>query len=301
MEVAPALLVALEDLGRLLEQAHGLEQQVIEVEGLGFPQPLLVARREARDRAVAVVDRVLGEERRVEHLVLRTADRAEHDRRAELAGQRHVLLAEDLLHQRLLVVGVVDDEPAIDADRLAVLAKHAGAQRMEGARLDVPAGLADEADDPLAQLRGRAVRERDREDLPGRHVLHADEVRDPVGEDARLARAGAGQDQQRPFGGRDRPRLLRVEAVDDLLGPALAGRRSVGLLGGPDRRIRRRRGLVPGTRGVTQPLGLLGGCRRALGDVVELGADGRRGVVERARGLPPSGGGTHRPIVGGGP
>ena len=58
--------------------------------------------------------------------------------------ERQVLLLEDLLHQRLLVVGVVDDEAAADADRLAVLAQDARAERMEGARLDVAAGLADQ-------------------------------------------------------------------------------------------------------------------------------------------------------------
>ena len=94
--------------GASLEQPDGLEQQVVEVERVGRPQALLVARREAGDRPLAVVDGVLGEERRVEHLVLGPADRAEHRARPELAGQRQVLLAQDLLHQRLLVVGVVD-------------------------------------------------------------------------------------------------------------------------------------------------------------------------------------------------
>ena len=95
------------------------------------------------------------EERRVEHLVLRPADRAEDGARPELAGQRQVLLAEELLHQALLVLGVVDDEPAADPDRLAVAAEDAGAERVEGPGLDVAAGLADEADDPLAELARR--------------------------------------------------------------------------------------------------------------------------------------------------
>ena len=191
MEVAPALLVLREDVGRLLEQPDGLEQQVVEVERVRLAQALLVARREAGDRPLAVVRGVLGEERRVEHLVLRPADRAEDRARAELAGQRQVLLAEDLLHQRLLVVGVVDDEPAVDPDRLAVGAQDARAERVERAGLDVAPALADEADDPLAQLGGGAVRERDREDPPRGDVLDADEVGDPVGEHAGLARAGA--------------------------------------------------------------------------------------------------------------
>ena len=80
-------------------------------------------------------------------------------------------LAQDLLHQRLLVVRVVDDEAAADADGLAVLAQDPGAQGVERAGLDVAAALADEADDPLAELGGRLVRERDREDPPRRDAL----------------------------------------------------------------------------------------------------------------------------------
>jgi hypothetical protein len=110
-----------------------------------------------------VVGRVLGEERGVEHLVLGPADRAEDDARPELAGQRHVLLAEDLLHQRLLVVRVVDDEPASDADRLAVRAR-TRAHSAWNVPADVATTLADEADDPLPELGGGLVRERDRED-----------------------------------------------------------------------------------------------------------------------------------------
>ena len=92
--------------------------------------------------------------------------------------------------------------------------------------------LADEADDPLAQLGGGPVRERDREDPPRRDALDADEVRDPVGEDPRLARAGAGQDQQRPLGRRDRAGLLGVEGADDLLGSLLPSRLDGGGVGG---------------------------------------------------------------------
>ena len=155
VEVAPAILVAGEDVGRLVEEADGLEQEIVEVERADLLEPLDVPLREPRDHLLVVVDRVLGEERRVEHLVLRPADRAQDGRRPELAGQRHVLLAEDRLHQRLLVVGVVDDEPAADPDCLAVAPEDAGAQRVERARLDVPTGLADEGDDPLAQLARR--------------------------------------------------------------------------------------------------------------------------------------------------
>ena len=121
-----------------------------------------------------------------------------------LPGRGHVLVAEDLLHQLLLVVGVVDDEAAVDPDRFAVAAQHPGAQRVERARLHVAAGVADEADDPLAQLGRGPVGERHRKDLPRPDALDADRGRRPVGEDPRLAAAGAGEDQERALGRLDR-------------------------------------------------------------------------------------------------
>ena len=217
VQVAPLLLVLGEDVGRLLEQPDGLEQEVVEVERVRLAQPLLVARREPGDGPLAVVGGVLGEEGRVEHLVLGPADRAEHRARAELAGERHVLLAEDLLHQRLLVVRVVDDEPPADADGLAVGAEHARGERMERAGHHVPPALADQADDPFAQLRRGPVGEGHREDPPRGDVLDADQVGDAVGQDAGLARSRTGEDQQRTLRRRHRARLFRVERPDDLL------------------------------------------------------------------------------------
>ena len=121
-----------------------------------------------------------------------------------------------------LVVRVVDREPRVDADGRAVAPQHPGAQRVEGAHGHVAAWLADEAQDPLAHLGRGLVGERHGEDLPRPHALDADQVRDAVREHARLARAGAGEDEQRPLGRRDGARLLGVEAADDACGE-LAG------------------------------------------------------------------------------
>ena len=57
VEVVPAILVAGQDVGRLLEQADRLEQEVVEVERAGRLEALLVARREPGDRALPVVRR----------------------------------------------------------------------------------------------------------------------------------------------------------------------------------------------------------------------------------------------------
>ena len=88
---------------------------------------------------------------------------------------------------------------------------------MEGAHGDLPTRLPHETQDPLPHLVGGLVGERDREDLPRPHALDAHQVGDAVREHPRLARSGAGQDEQRPLGGGDRACLLRVEPADDTL------------------------------------------------------------------------------------
>ena len=60
------------------------------------------------------------------------------------------------------------------------------------------------------------VRERHRENLVGLGVAIADEIRDSAGDDAGLARPGAGEDQQRPLGMKDRGALFGVERVEEL-------------------------------------------------------------------------------------
>ncbi len=49
----------------------------------------------------------------------------------------------------------------------------------------------------------------------GLHALDADQVRDAVSQHARLARARAGQDQQRPIGRRDGASLLGIQSRHD--------------------------------------------------------------------------------------
>ena len=122
VEVAPAALIALQHGGRLVEEPHGLEQEVVEVERGGRAQPGLVAPIQPGDLAFPMRMRVLGQKVGVDHLVLRARDRAQDGARFVLAGDRQVVLAQDLLHERLLVVHVVDDEMRIDTDGRAVTA-----------------------------------------------------------------------------------------------------------------------------------------------------------------------------------
>ena len=69
--------------------------------------------------------------------------------------------------------------------------------------------------DALAHLAGGFVGERDREHLVRRRMAVADEVRDAVRDDARLPRARARQNQQRPIDAEHRFTLFRIEIFEE--------------------------------------------------------------------------------------
>jgi len=79
--------------------------------------------------------------------------------------------------------------------------------------------------DAVAHLLRRLVGEGDREDLVRLRAARQHQVRDPVGEHARLARPRAGQDQERTVAVLDGLPLGRVQAGEE-------GLDAVGGLGG---------------------------------------------------------------------
>ena len=70
--------------------------------------------------------------------------------------------------------------------------------------------------DPGLHLAGGLVGEGDRQDAVGTHAQGVDQVGDAVGEDAGLARAGAGQHQRRARRGSHRLALGGVESGEDV-------------------------------------------------------------------------------------
>ena len=66
-------------------------------------------------------------------------------------------------------------------------------------------------------LAGGLVGEGDGENGVRRDALFADQPRDAAGDDAGFARAGAGKDQQRAFGGLNGGALFGVQIVDERL------------------------------------------------------------------------------------
>ena len=163
-------------------------------------------------------------------------------------------------------------------------------------------GFADEAYDSFTELRRRPVGEGHREDPPGGHALHPDQIRDTMGENARLAGAGAGQDEHRPFDRRDGARLFRVQPLDDLAFP----RR--GRLDSPSFRVgihgRRRVGRSGRVISLVEPRRFGGrGCVSNLAEVASGSLLGELRSIARAP-LPAAVGtrfrigGTHASIVG---
>ena len=218
VEVAPALLVLGQDVGRLVEQPDGLEQEVVEVErvrpcaaapGSGSP----AGRSCARGGSPRSRDRKVGSS--ISFLARLMAPRTALGRNSPVSGMsssRRICFISDLL-----VVGVVDDEAAVRSRS----PRHRPAARARASEWNVPATTSRPPSPTRLMIRSRSsdggpVGEGDRQDPPRGDVLDADQVGDPMGEDAGLARSGAGQDQQRTLGRRHGACLLGVQRPDDL-------------------------------------------------------------------------------------
>ena len=216
-DVAERLAPALERLGETLEDLHREHEQVVEVDGVRGVEAALV-------QLVRLRDRLIPERRDARRVLLRRDElvlRA-RDLRVDAARREALRVLPELLEARLdeahLVLVVVDREGRAVAEPLGLAAQHPAAGRVEGEDPDRARRLPEHPLEALAHLPRRLVRERDREDLVRLHAARADEVRDAVGEDARLPRAGTGDDEERALGREDRLALGLVEVGEVALG-----------------------------------------------------------------------------------
>ena len=209
-DVAEGLAPALERLGEALEDLHREHEQVVEVDGVRGVQAPLV-------ELVRLGDRLIPERRdarRVllgrDELVLRARDLCVDASWREPLGVLAELL-EARLHEADLILVVVDRERRAIAEPLRFAAEHPAAGCVEREDPDGACRLSEHPLEALAHLPRRLVRERDREDLVRLHTACPDEMRDPVRQNARLAGARAGDDEQRPLGCEDSLTLRLVE------------------------------------------------------------------------------------------
>ncbi len=221
-----------ERIGEPLEDLDDEHEHVVEVDGVGSRQLALVE--------LVHLGHGLVVERRNSARVLVGADELVlriRDLRVDAARREALGVAAELLQARLddahLVCLVVDRESRPVADPLGLAAKHAPARRVEGEDPDRAGGAAEHALEPLPHLARRLVRERDREDLVRPHAVRPDQVRDTVREHAGLARAGAGDDEERPVDVEHGVALCRIEALEE---PVVVG----------GRRSNRHRSMLPG-------------------------------------------------------
>ena len=211
-DVLEPALVLLQDLGVLAEQLDDLHQQVVEVHRPGRLQARLVL---DVDLAVLALERVGGLGHRLlraDQLVLPQADPVVNASwREPLRVEAQV--TDDVAGEALGVGGVVDAEVARVAERLGLGPQDAhagGVERAHPHRLD---DRPDQRLDAVAHLLGGLVGERDRQDRRRRRAV-VDEVGDAVGEHPGLARAGAGDHQQRAAAVHDGVELIGVECVE---------------------------------------------------------------------------------------
>ena len=176
-------LIVLADVGVLLQEPHGVVQQVVEVHRPGGEEPRGVALVYLAELALPGVGALAvfgGVLLGAHEPVARAVDDGEHAARGiDLLVE--VELAQHGLHDRELVGAVVDGEAPGVAEPVRVAAQYAHAGRVEGAGPDVLRGGAEHGLEAALELVGGLIREGDGEYAPGLHGLER-------GEAARLVR-----------------------------------------------------------------------------------------------------------------
>ena len=205
--------VVLRDVGKRLQQVDRRHDEVVEVQRVALTQTLLVERVALGVRLLDEVRGPTGERLLVDELVLEVADVGGDAARRE-ALRVEVEVADDQPHQSFGVGLVVDREAGVEPQVAGFAAQDPHASGVERRHPHRPSPATDQRRNPLLHLAGGLVGERDREHLAGLHLASGEQVGHAVGEDARLARARAGNDQQRAALVLDGVSLGWVQAVE---------------------------------------------------------------------------------------
>ena len=219
---ANAVRVARADLGEQLEHVDHAHQQVVEVHRVHAVQIALVELVDVGDDRLEVVAHELAVVLGRTQPVLGRRDLM-LDRAGGVALGVVAELVEAALDQPPRVGLVVDRERPRVAQPRRLGAQHSRARGVERHQPHRAGVAAEQQLDALAHLLRGAVGERDRQDLARPRALGADQPRDPMGEDARLAGACAGEDEQRPTGPCHRLALGRVERLKQFVELVLGG------------------------------------------------------------------------------
>ncbi len=198
-EIAEALLPGAADLRLVPQQAHGEEQDVVEVDGVEGLEGLLVAGVDpGREKpfGVAVADGELGGG---DQAVLGIGDEPENPLEVATLSLRQQV-ANQVANQPHLIGTAVDGEVLFEAETFDVFPQNAQRQGVEGGDDQAFPGLAaDHRRHPLAHFAGGLVGKGYGQDLLRRHPLLQQED-DAAGDHPGFAGPGAGEQQQRPLG-----------------------------------------------------------------------------------------------------
>ncbi len=215
--VAKGLLPALQRLGEALEYLHGQVEQVVEIERVRCKEAVLVQLVHLGDRGVVEGGDAGSKLLRADEAILGVGDLG-----VDAARRKALGIALELLQaqpdQTDLVGLVVDREGRAVAEARDLRAQDAPAGGVEGHDPGSIRRGPEQRDEPRAHLGRGTVGEGDGNDLVRLDAAGADQVNDPVGEHARLARAGASDHEQRALGREHRLALGVVELGEVALG-----------------------------------------------------------------------------------
>ena len=212
-DVAEALLIVLKHLRLRLEQLHGLQQKIVEVERVVLMQLLFIkleAVRHLPHAQVPAAGLLLSELERAHAPVFRTGNHRQHH-----ALLKHLRvdaeLLQHLLHQRPLIIRIIDGEIRFVAETIDIAPEDANTHRVEGRYPDLTRLRSNQPVDTLPHLPRRLIRERDRKDVPRRDTTVLDEVGHTMRQHTRLPGTRTRQHQQRPLRAAHRLTLLLIQ------------------------------------------------------------------------------------------
>jgi hypothetical protein len=216
-DVAERLLPALLRLGEPLQDLDGQHQEVVEVDRVRAEEPPLIEVVDVGDGLVVEGLHPIPVLGRADQLVLRRRDVL-----VDALGREPLRVALELLQRLLhhpdLVGRVVDREVRLVAQSRRFPAQNPAAGGVEGEDPDPARDLRQEVLEAGSHLAGRLVREGDREDLVRLDPNGGDEMGHAMRQHTGLAGARAGDDEERPFGVRDRLTLGGIQVGEVGLG-----------------------------------------------------------------------------------
>ena len=210
--VLEARLIPLQGVCVLPKQLYRFQQQVVEVHGIVAVQQLLVALVGPGGPLLEVVGWVECQSPGVDHCALGLGDDPLHraPREALAVEVGHL---DGLLQHTALVVVVVNGEAWVQTNMMPVPAQHAHTEGMEGGHADLFGFRPSQPVETLPHLPRRPVGEGDGKYPIRPDAMAAHQVGNAVGDNPRLAAAGACHDKQRALGGLHCFTLRRVQSV----------------------------------------------------------------------------------------